>query len=457
MGISRARLGTTGRLDRAVASLREESLEIAQRLELERVPAGIEEEHRRLFPDLPLEAHVRLDEEVDARAPDFLRERRPLLHAEHHAKVTDGNGVAIDGVRSGGARLFGRQVGDNLMAEEVEVDPIGRRASLRATQELSVESTGLGEARDGKCQVKRRAARHVRDDRRPFGGRPAIRDKHPEMIAADRDARLRTARMSPEIANRHDQAAWLALYTEDAVVEDPFGTPPCRRGTRTRGGQDDLERFYATFIAPASIRIEERLDVVVGNTVIRDVVLHVRLAGGGQASIPAFLEYELDASSSTLRVRRMRAYWDARRNGRAMMAQGVRGKLTSLLSMVRLLRHFGRHGTRRYLEGTKRGVRRDGPAIVRALVGALVAGDRAAVDAITTKDATLVLPGRASRPLAEAAGTLKLEIDAPICSGFMCVSRCRTRVATGDMEGIAFVEVDASSKRVASLRLFWED
>jgi len=282
-------------------------------------------------------------------------------------------------------------------------------------------------------------------------------DDRERATTADRDARLRAARMSPEIANRHDEAAWLALYTDDAVVEDPFGTPVCQRGARSRGrgGKDDLERFYATFIARTSIRVEERLDLVVGDTVVRDVVLHVVLPGGGRASIPAFLEYDLDASNGALRVRRMRAYWDARRNGRAMMAQGLRGKLTALLSAARLLRHFGRDGTRRYVEGTRRGIRREGPAIVRELVAALAAGDRAALDAWITRDATLELAGTAPRPLAEA-GTLELAVAPPICSGFACVARCRTRTAAGEVDGVAFVEVDPSSRRVARLRLFRE-
>ena len=275
------------------------------------------------------------------------------------------------------------------------------------------------------------------------------------MTSADRDARLRTARLSPEIANRHDEAEWLALYTDDAVVEDPFGTPPCRRGAGTRGGRDDLRRFYAAFIAGTSIRIEERLDVVVKDTVVRDVVLHVKLPGGGRASIPAFLEYDLDASNGALRVGRMRAYWDARRNGRAMMAQGLRGKVTSLLSAARLFRHFGRDWTRRYVEGTKRGIRRDGPSLVAALARALSAGDRAALDAVCTKGATLVLPGAAPKPLSQA-GPVAIEMDAPICSGFVCAARCRTRGPDGKVEGVAFVEVDPSSKRVACLRLLWE-
>jgi hypothetical protein len=258
----------------------------------------------------------------------------------------------------------------------------------------------------------------------------------------DRDARLRTARLSPEIANRHDRDAWLALYTDDAVVEDPVGTPACRG--------KDLRRFYAAFIAQTSIRIEERLDVVVRDTVVRDVVLHVTLPGGGRAEIPAFLEYDLDPSGE--RVRRMRAYWDARRNGRAMMAQGARGKLTSALSVVRILRHFGGAWTKRYFEGTRRGIRRDGPALFERFVRALGSGDRGAIAAMATPDATLELSGEAPRPLAEASA-LPIEASAPICAGFTCVARCRT---DGGLEGIAFVEVDPASKRIARARLLWE-
>jgi hypothetical protein len=270
------------------------------------------------------------------------------------------------------------------------------------------------------------------------------------MSATDRDARLRTARSSPEIANRHDEAAWLALYTADASIEDPFGTPPCKRGVVTRGAKDDLERFYAAFIAPTSIRIEERLDVVVGDTVLRDVVLHVRLSGGARAAIPAFLEYDLDATNGALRVRRMRAYWDASKNGRAVMAQGARGKLTSILSALRLLRVFGRDWTKRYVAGTKRGVRRDGESIVVALSKALASGDRTAIDAVATPDATIVLPGAAPASLRDAR--LEIAMDAPTCSGFACVARCRANGA----DGVAIVEVDPATKRVASVRLFWE-
>jgi hypothetical protein len=66
-----------------------------------------------------------------------------------------------------------------------------------------------------------------------------------------------------------------------------------------------------------------------------------------------------------------------------------------------------------------------------------------------------VLPGAAPRPL-PGAEKLALEVDTPVCAGFACAARCRTRTAAGEVEGVAFVEVEPSSKRVAGLRLFWE-
>ena len=68
-----------------------------------------------------------------------------------------------------------------------------------------------------------------------------------------RDELLRAAEASPEIAGRHDKSAWLALYSDDAVLEDPVGTPASRKGHRPGRLGDELGRFYEAFIAPSDI------------------------------------------------------------------------------------------------------------------------------------------------------------------------------------------------------------
>lgn len=272
-----------------------------------------------------------------------------------------------------------------------------------------------------------------------------------------REARIRAARRSPELANLHDEAGWLALYTEGAIVEDPVGSPPCQRGVFTRPGkQDDLERFFATFIAPSRIRVEECGDFVVGDTVVRDVVLHVVLPGGGGASVPAVLQYELVDVRGDLKVRRMRAYWDAGKNGRQMLAQGFRGKLTSILSGIRLFRVLGKDWAQRYIAGTKRGIRKEGAPKVEALQQALAAG-ATALDAVATPSATIELPGRAAAPLRTVdTAALGLTFERATSSGFVVVARCRATQDGRSVSGIAFVDFDESSRQVSGLRLFWE-
>jgi hypothetical protein len=301
-----------------------------------------------------------------------------------------------------------------------------------------------------------RVSEPVGDDRSPK--RCTIRAVSP-LTPEARRLRIATARRSPELANAHDERAWLELYASNAVVEDPVGSPRCQRGVFTRrGSRDDLERFYRVFIAPTSIRVEERGDTVVGDTVMREVVLHVRLSGGARASIHAFLEYDLIEERGALRVRRMRAYWDAPRNGREVLAQGLAGKLTSLMSAVRLLRYFGRRWTSRYMTGTKRGIRREGPIKLAALEKALAAGDAGGLDAIAAKGAQITLPGAAACELRGLDGAaLKLSLGAPICSGFHAVATCRAQHAGAEVSGVAIASFDEATRLLTEVRLLWED
>ena len=274
-----------------------------------------------------------------------------------------------------------------------------------------------------------------------------------------REARIAAARKSPELANLHDRHGWLALYAPDASVEDPVGAPACAHNAFTHSKKkDDLECFYEAFIAPVkSLRVEERRDVVVGDRVVRDVVLHVALPGGAQSAITAVLEYELVTTNGALLVRRMRAYWDAQANGRAVMKQGLRGQLASIFAGVNLFRAFGREGTMRYVNGTKQGVRREGAAKVEALAAALSSNDAHALDALATTDATVVLPGEAPRSLrAFDARALGLTLRPHLTSGFVSVARVEARVDGSPVQGIAFVEFERETKRIERVRLYWE-
>ena len=51
-------------------------------------------------------------------------------------------------------------MGNDLMPEEVEIDPFGSRSALRTTEQIAVKGAGLVQVVNGKSQVETRAVRH---------------------------------------------------------------------------------------------------------------------------------------------------------------------------------------------------------------------------------------------------------------------------------------------------------
>ena len=78
----------------------EQLADVLEGLEFQGVAAGIEEEQRRLLAHLPLEAHVRFDDERRAALAQPLRQAFPVLPRQHHAKVRHRYVVAVHGVLS---------------------------------------------------------------------------------------------------------------------------------------------------------------------------------------------------------------------------------------------------------------------------------------------------------------------------------------------------------------------
>ncbi len=85
--------------------------------------------------------------------------------ADRHVLAVDGAGVAV-------ARSRPAQVRDDLVAVEVEVDPVEARAALRAAQQAAIEAARLLEVADGEGEVEARSGHgSLIDLRRPMGER----------------------------------------------------------------------------------------------------------------------------------------------------------------------------------------------------------------------------------------------------------------------------------------------
>jgi ketosteroid isomerase-like protein len=256
------------------------------------------------------------------------------------------------------------------------------------------------------------------------------------------------------IAAQHDKERWLALYSDDAVVEDPVGTPPCRKGTRPGRLGDELGRFYEAFIANSGIDIVAHHELVSDTHVFRAVHIHTtNLKTGLEMKVPANLLYEIVTRDGELAIRRMQAHWEVNRMSRVVMSQGLLGMRTIAIMNWHMLRAFGPQWLMSYFKATRQGVGRVGKELVEQLT------TRAGHDvkqAFAPK-ATVELPGGATASVAEfAEGCTRLEVLDLLASGHT-VSGLASIEWGARLRDAAFVaELDPAGAQVQRLRWLWE-
>jgi steroid delta-isomerase len=100
--------------------------------------------------------------------------------------------------------------------------------------------------------------------------------------------------------NRNDRDAFLALFADDAVVEDPVGTPP-------HTGRDAIAGFWDTIHSLAdSLHLGAAQRIVCGGEAA--VVLTIEATMGGQRTrIHAVDTFRVLSDG---RISEVRAYWD---------------------------------------------------------------------------------------------------------------------------------------------------
>ncbi len=270
---------------------------------------------------------------------------------------------------------------------------------------------------------------------------------------ADRDTVLRKAKDSPEIAGQHDKERWLALYSDDAVLEDPVGTPASHKGRRTGRLGDELGRFYEAFIGPSAIEMQVRQDIVSGMQVFRAVDIHTtNLKTGLKMVVPANLLYEIVSRGDGLQIRRMQAHWELNRMSRMLMSQGMLGLRTIAVMNWSMLRAFGPRWLMDYFRSSQQSVGRGG----KELVARLADGGRGASE-VFAASATVELPRGAVASVdqfVEGAGAIDLR---DLLASGRTVSGLASIEWGGRAREAGFVaELDAAASQVQRLRWFWE-
>ncbi|MGD1239217.1 nuclear transport factor 2 family protein [Mycobacterium seoulense] len=203
------------------------------------------------------------------------------------------------------------------------------------------------------------------------------------MIRGDRESLLAAVERSPQAAAAHDRAGWVALFTEDARVEDPVGSRP-------HVGREQIGRFYDTFIGPREIKFHRDLDIVFGTVVLRDLELEVAMGSAVTMYIPAVLRYDLRDINGEWRIGQLRAYWELP----AMMLQFLRTGSHALSPALQLsgglLSNQRLLGAAGFLTGFRRvGTRHK--RLVHAFVDAVARGDKTAAVHSLSASGTMTL------------------------------------------------------------------
>lgn len=255
---------------------------------------------------------------------------------------------------------------------------------------------------------------------------------------------LAAAKESPDAVARHDKAAWLALFAESSLVNDPVGSKP-------HTDADARGRFYDAFIAPNDIRFDVDHDVVCDNTVARDVVIRIGMASGLEVSVPAHLRYELVEESDGLRISGLLAHWELMPMVLRTLGSGLKGWTTYARLTVRMIARQGLGGVVGFMRGFS-GVGRAGKQCARTFLDALANGDTQAADALLGAGAAIEVPSGTVVTAAEASQHLRGgRFSKLIVSG-------RTVTATAELDrgrGVALLEF-GDKRQINRARLYIE-
>ncbi|MHB8431268.1 MAG: nuclear transport factor 2 family protein [Acidimicrobiales bacterium] len=116
------------------------------------------------------------------------------------------------------------------------------------------------------------------------------------------------ARASMSAVEARDREGWLALFDEDACVEDPVGPSAFDPDGHGHHGKQAIAAFYDSVIAPnESIRFTIRQSILCGDEVANVGTIWITFPGGSAVEVEGVYVYR---RSDDGRIASLRAYWE---------------------------------------------------------------------------------------------------------------------------------------------------
>ena len=117
--------------------------------------------------------------------------------------------------------------------------------------------------------------------------------------------------LSREYVQTKNREAWLNLYADEAIIEDPIGISHIDPDGKGHKGKAARETFWDNFIAPADIQIEIKESYAAGNEVANLVELTITIPAEEkkalQQKVFGIFTYAVNDEGKLLSLR---GYWE---------------------------------------------------------------------------------------------------------------------------------------------------
>jgi steroid delta-isomerase len=115
-------------------------------------------------------------------------------------------------------------------------------------------------------------------------------------------------RASMAAVEARDRQGWLALFAEDAVVEDPIGPSAFDPEGMGHRGLEAIAAFYDNVIAAnESITFTIRQSILCGDEAANVGVIRIAFAGGGAVEVDGVYIYRRSPDD---KIASLRAFWE---------------------------------------------------------------------------------------------------------------------------------------------------
>ena len=108
-------------------------------------------------------------------------------------------------------------------------------------------------------------------------------------------------------SQRKAKQEWLALFAEDACIEDPIGASPLDPEGKGHRGKQAIEKFWDTNIGPNTIEIDMRHSYAAGNEAAHLGVLTTTFPNGSKVIVEGIFTYKVNEEG---KLSSLRGYWD---------------------------------------------------------------------------------------------------------------------------------------------------